>query len=156
VQHPSDAEVLSAIAEFTSLFAAERREVSLDDLITALARLLHVAAQMRDEDVEGHDDDQTLAAGAAEHAHAMTVAGARFPGLALYPSYDLTSDDKEPGLSDPYDDMGDIYRDLLSVTRLAEKGHMMDARWDFRFGFETHWGLHASELLQYLLRFRIA
>jgi hypothetical protein len=40
------------------------------------------------------------------------------------------------------DDLADIYRDLKAALSLFEDNHPIDAAWEWRFGFQTHWGQH--------------
>jgi hypothetical protein len=46
------------------------------------------------------------------------------------------------------DDAADIYRDLLSgLNVIAVEGGLGNAVWEWRFGFDNHWGKHAAEAL---------
>lgn len=46
------------------------------------------------------------------------------------------------------DDVADIYRDLRGGFALLEPGGMRDgAVWEWRFGFDSHWGRHAAHAL---------
>jgi hypothetical protein len=48
------------------------------------------------------------------------------------------------------DDVADIYRDLKEGVTLAEKGAASPDQliWDWRFGFYSHWGRHATAALK--------
>ncbi|NKJ42690.1 DUF5063 domain-containing protein [Novosphingobium sp. SG720] len=76
---------------------------------------------------------------------------ASFPELGHYAVVDpLEGVDQEVILGDAIDDLADIARDLSGVLLLIEKGAINDAIWDFRFGYETHWGVHLHQLRSYL------
>lgn len=40
------------------------------------------------------------------------------------------------------DDLADIYRDIKDNLNLFEAGHIVEAVWEWRFSFRTHWGQH--------------
>jgi Domain of unknown function (DUF5063) len=48
------------------------------------------------------------------------------------------------------DDLRDIHRDLLSGLRKWFRGESGEALWEWRFGFESHWGEHATGALRAL------
>jgi hypothetical protein len=50
--------------------------------------------------------------------------------------------EEEPVTNSLADDLADIYRDLKAGLSLFEANHPIDAAWNWRFGFQTHWGQH--------------
>lgn len=50
--------------------------------------------------------------------------------------------DTEPVTSNLADDLADIYRDIKGGLVLFDSQHPIDAAWEWRFGFQTHWGHH--------------
>jgi hypothetical protein len=49
-----------------------------------------------------------------------------------------------------WDDLADIYRDLKNGLRLFDLGTQdatLQAIWDWRFGYENHWGSHLMQAL---------
>jgi hypothetical protein len=49
------------------------------------------------------------------------------------------------------DDLADIHRDLTHGLRaLADGAAHEDVVWEWRFGFYSHWGRHATEALRVL------
>lgn len=46
------------------------------------------------------------------------------------------------------DDIADIYRDLKSGLALKEKISSQNAIWEWRVGFDSHWGDHAMSALK--------
>lgn len=56
------------------------------------------------------------------------------------------------GLGDLSDDIGDIYSDLKRGLASYEEGDTNAAIWEWRFGFEFHWGVHAVDALRVLHR----
>jgi hypothetical protein len=59
--------------------------------------------------------------------------------------------EEAPVLGQLADDVADIYRDLKSGIALIDERPANDASWDWRFTFDSHWGLHAASAL-YALR----
>ena len=59
--------------------------------------------------------------------------------------------DKETVCGDLVDDLGDIYKDIkygLMIFDLGTMASREDAVWNFKFGFEKHWGRHAIGALK--------
>ncbi|MGD6818243.1 DUF5063 domain-containing protein [Metabacillus sp. 84] len=46
------------------------------------------------------------------------------------------------------DDILDIYKDVKSGIFLYEKGFHQAALWNWKFMFEIHWGMHASDAIR--------
>ncbi|MDQ0427430.1 hypothetical protein QOZ98_000255 [Planomicrobium stackebrandtii] len=46
-----------------------------------------------------------------------------------------------------------IYRDIKKGLILYEQGHSMEAIWEWKFGFEVHWGEHATSAIRALHSF---
>lgn len=46
------------------------------------------------------------------------------------------------------DDLADIWRDLKEGLALHAEGLTGEALWHWRFGFDSHWGVHAAEALR--------
>jgi hypothetical protein len=57
---------------------------------------------------------------------------------------------EEPSVGDIADDIADIYRDVASGLRLYEGGNAVDARWEWSFNFQYHWGRHACSAIRAL------
>jgi hypothetical protein len=77
---------------------------------------------------------------------------AAFPDLGLYDAVpELSKADGSPEVTagDALDDLADIAVDLQEVLDRA-KVSVHDAVWEFRFGFEAHWGTHLRWLQVYL------
>ena len=53
-----------------------------------------------------------------------------------------------PGVGDVADDLADIYRDIKDGLWLYEKGYNIEAVWEWKQSFSTHWGRHAVGALQ--------
>lgn len=48
------------------------------------------------------------------------------------------------------DDIGDIYRDVVTGLQEYEVGRRAQAVWEWGFGFRTHWGEHATGAIRAL------
>jgi len=79
------------------------------------------------------------------------------------PSFDFNTVDLYYEVFDPFvrdalvlgslsDDLGGIYVDLREGLDLMDGGHRNDAIWQWRFGYQTHWGDHAVDALRALHR----
>lgn len=78
-------------------------------------------------------------------------AAASFPGLGYYA--DVEPQDgvgQEIALGNAIDDLADIAGDLSGVLWHIERGALNDAIWEFRFGYQTHWGTHLLSLRRFL------
>lgn len=51
--------------------------------------------------------------------------------------------DESPAMGDVADDLADIYRDVAAALSLYDAGYIVEALWEFRNSFRTHWGRHA-------------
>ncbi len=56
----------------------------------------------------------------------------------------------EPTARALWDDLADIYRDLRRGLHLYESGQQVDAIWDWRFSYDTHWGKHVVDAIRVL------
>lgn len=61
--------------------------------------------------------------------------------------------DIEPGTGDLADDLADIYRDLKEGLNLFDLGHEIEAVWEWKYSFQSHWGRHAASALHALHAF---
>ncbi len=56
----------------------------------------------------------------------------------------------ENGVGSLSDDIGDIYRDVVSGLVEFEAGRSAEAQWEWSFNFESHWGEHATSAMRAL------
>lgn len=76
------------------------------------------------------------------------------PYLDVYPADAAEIGDHKVVVCDGVDDILDILADLEASIWLYENSSERDARWQFRFGFQFHWGRHLRDLsgrLHYML-----
>lgn len=66
----------------------------------------------------------------------------------------LEDDNTEAVCGHVADDIADIYRDLKSALVLFEQGNFVEAVWEWRFNFFTHWGEHVVSALRPLHSFQ--
>jgi hypothetical protein len=57
---------------------------------------------------------------------------------------------EEPVLGSLSDDITDIYRDVVTGLREYEAGRRTQALWEWGFGFQAHWGEHATGAIRAL------
>lgn len=75
----------------------------------------------------------------------------RFPKLGYYNQFvAIVPLVGSAHIGDALDDVVDIVQELRDVVWLFEHGHVNDALWHFRFGYEHHWGEHLRGLSFYL------
>ena len=55
-----------------------------------------------------------------------------------------------------FDDLNDIYRDLMEGVRAYELGAINEAVWVWKWGVDNHWGTHAVSLIKALHWYRTA
>ena len=85
------------------------------------------------------------------------LAAARFPKLSFYyEASKITDASREPEvlLEDGLDDVADIARDLYAVLWYWDHDCRKTALWQFRWGYEIHWGAHLRSLQKYLYELR--
>ena len=57
---------------------------------------------------------------------------------------------QEPVIASIADDIADIYRDVVSGLWAYQTGSKTQALWEWGFGFEQHWGKHATGAIRAL------
>ena len=68
---------------------------------------------------------------------------ASMPFQYYHDYFQPTDLDESPAMGDVADDLADIYRDVTDALSLYDAGHIVEAMWEFRNSFRTHWGRHA-------------
>ena len=78
-------------------------------------------------------------------------ATAAFPELGWYALVDPEGDPgQQVGMSIAVGDLVEIAADLMEVLWLFDNASENDAIWQFRWGYQNHWGRHLHELRVYL------
>jgi hypothetical protein len=145
------ARIETAIDGYLSLLKPEAgaRTRELKDLAHALDGL--VMAYHATSDVEPDSDE--LPEWTPEERPFVDGAVAAFPELGWYALVDPAGDEKSRiTMSIAHGDLAEIASDLAIVQWLFEHAPENDAIWEFRFGYQTHWGRHLHELRVYLHR----
>jgi len=139
-------DITSAIQQY--LDALEGKEGrSLPDLARALDNL--VATYHRTADV-GPDSVDTEAP-SIEEKPLIEEAATAHPDLGWYALVDPEGGpEQQVGMSMAVGDLVEIAADLHQVLWLFEHAGHNDAVWDFRFGYQSHWGRHLHEVRTYL------
>lgn len=122
-------------------------------LALALDRLVAVYFETEDVDPGGESE-----APRKDYAGLVQRASQAYPELGLYPYADPGGDPGEeaPLVADAIDDIADIAGDLNEVLWYFENATAAEAIWDFRFGYQHHWGDHLHSLRNYIHSTRIA
>ena len=127
------------------------REDFVDALVASMANLVATALRLPDVSPEGPLPDHPSHAEWKDRFDAIQIA------LDDWDSYWTTMtaiggfDPPEAVLLTVADDLADIWRDLKGGLLALDAGAPLeDVTWDWRFGFYTHWGRHATEALRAL------
>jgi len=146
VQVQTRQQIISAIQQY--LDALEGKAGStLSDLARALDNLVLTYHQTADVEPDTVDSE----APRIEEKPLIDAAAAAHPDLDWYAL--VTPEDgpeQQVGMSIAVGDLVEIAADLHEVLWLFEHAGHNDAVWDFRFGYQTHWGRHLHEVRTYL------
>ncbi|WP_255528395.1 DUF5063 domain-containing protein [Qipengyuania sp. YIM B01966] len=145
---PPTASMVNAINGYLALLKSQP-----DDEETRLAKLCEaldclVIEYHRAPDVEPDTDDLLPS---VPYEPLAERAAASFPELGYYADVEPQDGlEQEVTLGGAVDDLADIARDLSGVLWHIDRGAANDAYWEFRFGYQTHWGMHLRRLRRYL------
>lgn len=146
---PSVRETITAAITHYLAVLEGRDNPTLSDLARALDRL--VMTYHSTEDVEPDGDDDPHIDLLEEELRIGKAAADAFPMLGWYAVADPEDEpDQKVAYSISIGDLAEIATDLRRVLWLFENASFNDAVWDFRFGYQTHWGRHLHELRPYL------
>jgi hypothetical protein len=125
-----------------------KESATLYDLAKALDEL--VATYHRVPDVEPDTIDGS-AAPRTDERPIIDAAEACFPELGWYALVDPQGGQEQQAWpSMAVGDLAEIASDLLKVLWLFENAGHNNAVWQFRFGYQYHWGRHLHEIRLYL------
>ncbi|WP_188513546.1 DUF5063 domain-containing protein [Blastomonas aquatica] len=146
--HPTTASMVSAINAYLA-FLKEEPESEIQRLANLCEALDCLVVEYHP--VPDIEPDTVVASPSVPYEPLAARASASFPELGLYAVVDpIQGMDQEVMLGDAIDDLADIALDLSSVLLLVENGAVNGAMWEFRFGYQTHWGAHLHQLRGYL------
>jgi len=114
---------------------------ALDELVSTYHRVPDVEPDTSDGSAAPQNDEKPI----------IDAANAAFPVLDWYALVEPEDgQEQEIGMSIAVGDLAEIASDLLEVLWLFENASHNDAVWEFRFGYQTHWGRHLHEIRTYL------
>jgi hypothetical protein len=139
--------IVTAIDAYLSLLRdGAERQPTLSDLARALDDLVMVYHDTPDV---GPDSDEL--GERVEERPLREQASRAFPELGMYALVEPEGGpDQQCGMSDAIDDLAEIAVDLTEILWLFEHRSHNDAVWEFRLGYQSHWGRHLHELRIYL------
>ena len=147
--------IRAAIARFMATLERDPADglTGLRELALALDNL--VAVYFRTEEV--HPVGEACPP-AKEYPEFYRRASKAFPELGYYPCVYPGDDPSEEkaSLADATDHLADIAGDLVEVLWHFDNSTPEEAIWDYRFGYQHHWGDHLHSLRNYLHSSRIA
>ena len=127
----------------------ERQEFA-SDLQVALTGLLDAAGRLPEVEPSSVDlpDGPTLDEWRDRFAAVQEALG---DWSGYWTTHSPATEDGEAVLLPLADDLADIWRDMKrGLTALDAGSAEADVMWEWRFGFWTHWGHHATEALRAL------
>lgn len=149
-----------AYCDFIDAWRAGRADEPYSNLLRLLSNLASrgvvIPFQMAKKDIN--------AVGGIDHAHWQAIASelANVTSAATKELINKHAQDEESlgRASMFFDDLADIYRDLrdgLDLYALGDPDHVAEAAWQWRFGYEHHWGEHLFRALMTVheIRFRL-
>ena len=127
-------------------WAEHPSEAGEDDILIArkLFTQLHLGV-ISLEDV-GCGEDTEAAVGQDEWKRVLS----KFQDLPINLYYDVFDPLKaeSPVTNSLADDVADIYRDVKEGLLLYKNGRIVEAVWEWRFNFRSHWGAHLTSAQQ--------
>ena len=141
--------ITSAINEYLRLLQREPADTlkELGELARAMDRLVLCYHDTPDVGPETTDSE----APRVDEVPFIERASAAFPDLDWYALVDPEGGpDQQVGMSIAVGDLVEIAVDLLEVLWLFDNASENDALWQFRWGYQNHWGRHLHELRVYL------
>jgi len=113
----------------------------LEKLLVLILEIYYAALVLPDVDPETVED-------ADKEYHApLSALGKRDTYFMVL---DPQGDAPEIGCSTISMDLSEIREDLLAGLTLYDDGHIMDALWQWRFDFRSHWSYHAANAINAL------
>lgn len=131
--------------------APDKTLLDLENLGDHLYELLRQGKRIQDTDFETSLNDSD--AQSLPYQKNRDMCESRFPDLGFYnlPEHITHQIGSTKWLlGDAIDDLADIMGDLQEVLWYFENNFSYDALWHFSFGYRSHWGYHAENLLWYL------
>jgi hypothetical protein len=139
--------ITSAIENYLDVLQGKRGP-KLSELAKALDRLVTTYHQTP---AVGPDTAEGSAAPRIDERPIIDAATAAFPDLGWYALVDPEDgQDQRIGMSIAVGDLTEIASDLHEVLWLFENASHNDAVWQFRWGYQSHWGRHLHEIRPYL------
>ena len=121
---------------------------TLYELAKALDGLVAIYHQIPDVEPDTSEGPE---APRIEDRSLIDAEAAAFPDLQLFALVDPEmGPDQEVIMSMAMGNLAEIAADLTEVLWFFENASHNDAVWEFRFGYQTHWGRHLHEVRTYL------
>lgn len=144
--------MVAAISGFLELVTGTpaHEDERLPKLAAALDRLAWQYHAVPDLGLDDSDLN-TPSLGHEEYKRVYALACGSFPDFGYYQDVDPDEGlDQELMVADAIDDLADIVLDLRGVLWQLENVGEKNAFWEFRFGYQSHWGRHLLSLRQYI------
>lgn len=121
------------------------------EAVRVLARTLdQLSLAYHETSVVGVKDDSEPPA-LASYDELRVLAARAFPDFGFYAvARPHEVPPSEALLGDAIDDLADIARDLIEVEWRWRNNGPADATWQFRWGYQFHWGRHLLDLRRYV------
>lgn len=130
----------------------ESPEELRDGLLLALAELLVAAYRLPRVDADEGEEVPAVAHSDWERIHQHL--GRRLEADLYWATLQVVPFDAEMsdvGIGSLCEDLADIWRDLVAGLRALRVGvGVNEVAWEWKFGFESHWGQHAVDAVRVL------
>lgn len=138
----------SAIRRYLVQFEPDNATATLREVARALDNL--VVVYFETPDVEPLSDEPTAAPGISEQSFASNAARYFERDDVIWFIDPEGGPDQEPMCTFATSELAEIANDLSKVLWEFEHGSEADAIWEFRFGYQAHWGEHLHRVRHYL------
>jgi len=138
----------SAIRRYLSHFSPENTESTIRDIAMSLDNLVRVYFET--PEVEPDLNDTTQAPRIDEGAFGRNAARFFEKDDVIWLIDPEGGPDQEAMCTFATSELAEIAGDLAEVLWEFENGSEADAIWEFRFGYQVHWGAHLHRVRQYL------
>ena len=144
-------EIHKAITDYLSIFEGriELRDGQKEKLLLALDRLA-LAYHFAGCDFDGADYPE---APEPDLHHLRSITAALFPDFGYYniaTDISVNVGQTTLGVGDALNDISEIAAVMLEVNWLWKNASVENALWQFRWGYENHWGAHLRNLQLYI------
>lgn len=144
------AKIETAIRHFLSLLSTENTTATVQDIACSLDHLVRIYFET--PEVEPQSEEASRAPRIDEKHFALGAARFLEDDDIIWCVDPRGGAKQQPGCTFASAELAEIAGDLAKVLWEFEHGTVEDAIWEFRFGYQAHWGDHLHRVRHYLHR----